>query len=323
MPGASFPTAVRIGPADLSRRVRVRRVDPVGSRPADVVGVLSSWSARGLAVTDQEGRVVAVPLGSLLAGDVVPPEVGAYDAELLAETGWPAQDRERVGGWLARWDQGVTKRANSALVTGPVHDLPAQLDAVCEWYAARGSPAVLQLPEPWTADRELDALGWTADSPTDVLTSPTAALLADLPPGAVRVELADSPSPAWLAAVSLFTEREQRILAAILTRAPLVTFASAYAGDDLVGIGRASLDVGAGLRWACLTNLNTAPAARRRGVARAVAAALAGWAHGHGATVTYLQVEADNAPARRLYDSLGFACHHRYVYRFAPGRIEA
>lgn len=39
------------------------------------------------------------------------------------------------------------------------------------------------------------------------------------------------------------------------------------------------------------------------------------WAHSRGAREAWLQVEADNAGARRLYESLGFAEVYRYHYR--------
>jgi ribosomal protein S18 acetylase RimI-like enzyme len=43
--------------------------------------------------------------------------------------------------------------------------------------------------------------------------------------------------------------------------------------------------------------------------------ALARQAHAEGATAGYLQVEADNAGARELYDRLGFTDHSGYHYR--------
>ncbi|MBL7520861.1 GNAT family N-acetyltransferase, partial [Frankia sp. CNm7] len=68
--------------------------------------------------------------------------------------------------------------------------------------------------------------------------------------------------------------------------------------------------------------------ARRRGGgggggATAVLAALARWAVLAGARRAYLQVEQDNAAARRLYAGRGFLPVYRYTYRvLAPsGRL--
>jgi GNAT superfamily N-acetyltransferase len=60
------------------------------------------------------------------------------------------------------------------------------------------------------------------------------------------------------------------------------------------------------------------PDHRRQGLARAIMAAISGWGAQLGATRTYLQVGADNAPAIALYESLGYWRHHDYHYRTRP-----
>ncbi|OSZ55500.1 hypothetical protein OQI_38175, partial [Streptomyces pharetrae CZA14] len=60
------------------------------------------------------------------------------------------------------------------------------------------------------------------------------------------------------------------------------------------------------------------PALRRRGLATAVMAALAGRALEEGASAGWLQVETDNAAARALYGELGFAAHHAYHHYREP-----
>ena len=70
--------------------------------------------------------------------------------------------------------------------------------------------------------------------------------------------------------------------------------------------------------WAGVFGMATVPAARRTGAARAVLGALAAWAAERGAVGLYLQVEGDNAPALRLYESAGFAEAARYSYRTRP-----
>lgn len=95
--------------------------------------------------------------------------------------------------------------------------------------------------------------------------------------------------------------------------------------DVPIAIGRVSVDLGgttgrggAGLRVASFTAIETDPAYRRRGLARAVMAALTDHALRAGATTGLLGVEADNEPALRLYEGLGFTEHHRYHYRREP-----
>jgi len=65
-----------------------------------------------------------------------------------------------------------------------------------------------------------------------------------------------------------------------------------------------------------------APAARGRGLGRAVTVAMLDWARAQGIAdaplTAYLQVGADNVPAVSLYRSLGFADAYAYHYRIGP-----
>lgn len=68
--------------------------------------------------------------------------------------------------------------------------------------------------------------------------------------------------------------------------------------------------------------LAVAPGARRRGIGRALAEALAGSARAAGAAALFLEVAQDNAAARGLYESRGFALagRRRAYYGRADGR---
>jgi GNAT superfamily N-acetyltransferase len=73
-----------------------------------------------------------------------------------------------------------------------------------------------------------------------------------------------------------------------------------------------------GGEWAGFFLMRTNSQVRRRGYARRVLAALAGWARAHGARRAYLQVEEANQPARALYERTGF--RNAYAYRFLRAR---
>ena len=89
----------------------------------------------------------------------------------------------------------------------------------------------------------------------------------------------------------------------------------AVAGGGAAGIGRAVADGG----WTGVFDMVTAPAARRRGVARQILAAIGEWATAHDAPRLYLQVEESNHAARGLYESMGFSPLTTYHYRVSPG----
>jgi ribosomal protein S18 acetylase RimI-like enzyme len=65
------------------------------------------------------------------------------------------------------------------------------------------------------------------------------------------------------------------------------------------------------------------PAARRRGIARRLVAALLDEAVRRGATEAFLEVRVDNHPARELYRSEGFAEIGVRQGYYDAGRIDA
>lgn len=67
-----------------------------------------------------------------------------------------------------------------------------------------------------------------------------------------------------------------------------------------------------------LFNVYTAPAHLGQGCGKAITQALLVWAQHQGATAAFLQVEAHNAKAIRLYARFGFGAVYRYHYR-RPG----
>ncbi len=316
--------AVRICPADTGRRVSVRYSDPADGRLTDVVGTLEAWSAAMLSVRRRDGRTSTVPAPALVAGKVVPPDVSAYDVQRLAEQGWRAEHLERHGDWALRWDHGVTRRANSVRVGGdPPVPLARALVEVADWYAARGSDPLLQLPTPWRYDDDLDAAGWPVLEQVEVLTLASERLAAAAPtPSDVTVVAHDAPDAGWLDVLSEVTPAQRVAYRAILTRSPDVTHLAAHdAAGALVGVARASaarLPRG-GPHWAGLSCVETVPAARGRGIAKTLLAAAGRWAAARGARVTYLQVRSLNGAASELYARLGFVRHHRYAYRGPSG----
>jgi ribosomal protein S18 acetylase RimI-like enzyme len=324
---------VRITPSDVGKRVTVRRVVADGAgRPAftDTVGVLTSWDAGVLSVTRRDGQIVRIPESGLAAAKTVPPapvrraaRVPAVDAARLQEyaaRAWPAIETAPLGGWTLRASGGFTRRANSALAAGdPGVPLPEAAGAVAGWYAARGLPAYVQVWDP-AVDAALGELGWVAEAPTVVRTAPLAPL-ADASPDAGAVALEREPGAGWLARYHRTGALAGPALEA-LRGGPSVSFATVpgasgtgeAAGDAPVAIGRLVVDG----PWAHVAAVEVDPGHRRRGLARAVTAALAGRALREGATAALLQVEAGNAAARALYDRLGFTDHHTYGYRRAP-----
>src|SRR5687768_7500372 len=106
-PHAGALAVVRVGPADVGRRVSLRRLasgpgEPVRYR--DAVGELVRWQGGVLTVRRRNGELVEVPEALLVAGKVVPdppvrrrrdpgtePDPATALEEVAART-WPAPD---------------------------------------------------------------------------------------------------------------------------------------------------------------------------------------------------------------------------------------
>ena len=252
------------------------------------------------------------------------------DLERAAAPGWRGLEEEPLGGWLLRAAAGFTGRANSALAAGdPGMPLATAAELVRSWYGARGLPAMIAVPYPAGEPHrnELDVLlaelGWTPRArPATVMIAPADAVAGAEPAGQggrpagdlARVEIDDEPDAAWLGRYHNGGAELPPVARQVLMSAPWQAFASVRAGGATIAIGRVA---GAG-RWAGLTAIEVDGRCRRRGLGRAVTAALAAAARRRGSDRLYLQVEDDNAGARALYAKLGFADHHGYHYRVAP-----
>lgn len=234
----------------------------------------------------------------------------------LADAGWPALEREELGTWLLRASSGVTNRANSVLPSGPLEDLPGAVEAAERWYAARSLPAVFQVSPaaPSGLKTLLRSRGYHAHSPTDILTASVADVAAVAMPttdGSIRVS--DEPQRGWLQTWWSVDGRggapELAVAERILTGGPALYAAH---GDPAAPDAVARLAVVGD--WGGLYAVATRPEARRRGLARSLAGALVVAASERGVRRLWLQVLADNAPAHRLYASLGFQPASSYRY---------
>ena len=316
---------VVIDESSLGSRVviRFRRADS-GDRPlSDVVGELVGLDDEQLTVHSRSG-VVRVARSSIVAArPVAADRRSVLELQMIMAQGWRAAETEDIDGWLLRADGGWTRRANSALPLRTSHTpLPELLSAIEAFYAQRGLGSLIQVPLParGVLDAELARRCWTIEAPVVVLTRPLSSLGAQAEPvGAEQIVLEDSPSPAWQRGYHARDGVLSQAALELLVRHDTVTFARGSASGDSTdtgGIARGTVDSG----WLGVTALEVAPAARRQGVAAALMARLESWGRASGADRAYLQVEADNEAALRLYRRLGYLEHHRYHYRRPPAR---
>jgi GNAT superfamily N-acetyltransferase len=239
------------------------------------------------------------------------------EIEHVAHRAWPPLQVEELDGWLLRAAGGVTGRANSVWprAAGSL-GVDDKLAAAERFYARHGLPVVVQLSvtsQPSGLAQLLADRGYAVRAaPRAVQVAPVAAAAAVGDPTAVRVT--DVADESWYAVVSAVNGAFARHASTARALVAGVTQPSAYAVLTLDGApaaaGRAVLDN----RWVGIANMATLPDFRRRGAARAVLAALAGWGSGRGASMAYLQLEADNDAAPSLYTKAGFTTCYEYSY---------
>lgn len=301
--------------ADLGHRVVVRHRTPLG--PTDLLGELTAFDQDRLVVRTEDGEQHEIALSMVLAAKPVGPRPARYSEiialERLADRAWPAPVVEDRGGWLLRYADGWTNRANSALPLGTDATPVAQAVQDCvAFYRERRALPKISVPLPVRRDvaRHLEAASWVAQ-PTVLVQ--TASLEAAAP--AHPVELLPGPSPELLELVAARKHGLPPAADHVLTSVPYVRFAQARAADGTLVAGARGAVVD---DWLHLGLVEVVPRARRQGLARALWAALAGWAREAGATRAVLQVEERNEAAARLYASVGFRTHHTYVTYHLP-----
>ncbi|MET8839853.1 GNAT family N-acetyltransferase [Streptomyces rubiginosohelvolus] len=315
---------VRITPADVGKRVSVRRRTDSGGTGAqftDVVGVLTSWNDGVVSITRKSGESVHIVESSLVAGKVVPaaparrrgPAASFEELAAVTARAWQPVESEALGDWRLRAAGGFTRRANSALPLGdPGLPLGEAFGRVRRWYEERGLPAYVQTATGAEGTQELlcaelEEHGWRREVSAEVRIAALAPV-GDREAEVSAVRLTREPDAAWLARYQRFSTPGPHVLR-VLGSGPSVWFATVPgSGDAPDAIGRCVVDG----RWAGFMAVEVAPGQRRRGLATTVMTALARRALDEGAWAAWLQVEEDNEGARALYDGMGFAGHHRY-----------
>jgi GNAT superfamily N-acetyltransferase len=235
--------------------------------------------------------------------------------ECRAFNAWPALQTLVHDGWILRFARGHTKRANSVNAVWPCSQpLDARIAHAEALYRRHDLPPtfrVTPLAEPGL-DAALAARGYALVDPTIVMQ----ARLGGPATAVAGVEIADEPRPQWLGAFAKASGARQETVAILGEMLGRIVPAAAFARVD--GADGSPCAFGMGVLEAGdlgIFEMLTVPAARRMGHAARIIGALSAWAQAQGAARAYLQVVADNVPARALYAGLGFADAYAYHYR--------
>src|ERR1700739_3442064 len=188
---------------------------------------------------------------------------------------WPALREVLLDGWVLRFSEGLTRRANSANPLRPVSQVDLR---ACEaLYRRLGLPTIFRVvsligPQ---VDERLTEAGYTREGERCVLYGP----IEDI--GAARdpdVRLRDQPTPEWFGAMATLQNHSSEQAATYRRIVGRLAIPAAFAALSDEG-GAVALAYGAlhnGLL--CYESVITDRLRRRRGWGRRIVKALAAWA---------------------------------------------
>jgi N-acetylglutamate synthase len=226
---------------------------------------------------------------------------------------WPALETARFDGWLWRFSDGGSQRANSvSALAFSGRDVEAAIENAERRYAVHGAKAMFQVSDvaaPSDLDARLANRGYTINDPCITLIRDIGAA-PEMPPGVVCF---DTATPAWFDCyASVITPARKRIAPQILARIPRpCTFCGLVRDGRVVATALAVPHDGIVIAE-CVATLAEA---RGTGAGSAVMRGLEAWGAANGCRLAALQALANNIPGQALYKSLGYRPHGGYHLR--------
>jgi GNAT superfamily N-acetyltransferase len=226
---------------------------------------------------------------------------------------WPAADQKELNGVVLRSSNGFTKRANSANMLEFQSEHHNELVNNCEQYFFDKSlPCIFRIPsfvDNASLDTYLEQSGYQSIDRSLVL-------YRELSPSSFHyVKLIEKNPEEWIdsySQISGIDAATQKLHLEMLNRISDKTLMAVLIEDDIeiaCGLGVLSDNLFG------LFDVGTLKPYRNQGYAAKLLNGMLSWAVSHGATQSYLQVVANNAPAISLYRKLGYQDCYEYWYR--------
>ena len=233
--------------------------------------------------------------------------------EELASNGHVPLNMLLYDGWILRFSNGHTGRANSVSVLYPSSIPIEEKVPVCEaYYRKEGLPARFKLTE---LDDELDRFlrdrGYRTAAPTDVMVKE----LHGEEPAAASCVFSEKPSEEWLNAYFRFEEitdgRKKETFRKMLGKVLVDTvYCSVVLDGEIIAVASAAIERG----YMLLHNVIVCEEYRGRGYGELLCRGLLRKAEEHGAKYAFLQVVKTNKAAASLYTKLGYRKEYTYWY---------
>lgn len=239
--------------------------------------------------------------------------------EELSMNAWPALETMLYGGWVLRFANGYTRRANSINPIYPsTRGIEEKIAACEEIYHTRNFRVVYKMTRavfPENLDDILNARGYVAEAQTSVQVLDMRAIA---PPTNREVLMRDSLTQDWVddyCRLNVVAQQHKATMTQMLAKiAPTRCFIALRGQEQVIAVGLGVAENG----FVGLFDLVTDEKYRQRGLGTQLILNLLDWGAQQGARRAYLQVMLNNAPALRLYEKLGFKKVYQYWYRVKP-----
>jgi len=300
----------------IGQRFSIRLHDPAGGY-RDVVGHLKSATS----LINRKGQEISFDPEQIfiwreiverpnLASKGAPLTLRVLELDQICNLTWPATQELENSGWLMRAAGGVTNRANSvlplvaSLEAGALKDFAEKLSAAQEFYNKRNLPTIFQVALPtWQLlSEKLRSIGAIETLRGNTMVTDLSPSKQIVPAGFEIVQ-SDQFSDEWLGVQP--TPGIEKILSGCAA-----TYLTMINNGKAIATCRIAVAKG----WSSITRVYVHQDFRGQGLGKAIVAAALEASFEQGATKALLQVEANNAIAIGVYESLGFNFHHEYSY---------
>ena len=238
--------------------------------------------------------------------------------QLLTHRAWSAKETVNYKGWLVRLSEGVTMRVNSVLPLEYNGDnLRDDIQIVEEMYRNRNLPLIFQIPdyyEPNNLVSFLEELGFQQIDETIVMSINLNEKIPTEEGEDYNFIIEEQVSDEWfrnLQELSGFDNNKLKGFKSIISRTLNTNITCSLKIDEII------VSVVLGVieePFIAIFNLIVDTNHRRQGIGEFVMRKVLSYAKQKNLETMYLQVEANNLPAVKLYEKLGFNERFRYRY---------
>ncbi len=236
--------------------------------------------------------------------------------EELSMNAWPSLQTRLYDGWILRFSEGYTKRANSINPIYRSHiDIEEKIDSCERIYRRRGLPVVFKLidgEEQRGIESVLDARAYARLDETIVMTMPLGPTEHGIE---FQIDRESDFSEEWekgFIECNKIAGRYHAVMKAMLRNIDLnKVVASKRIDGKMIACGFGAQERGC----VGIFDIVVEESMRRRGIGEGIVRGILERAREQGAKTAYLQVMVNNAAAMNLYRKIGFGESYRYWYR--------